>query len=496
MHRPARRDARSALRSAVAEVLEPRRLFAAIESGILVARGTANADTIALRRSGGDDVIVTTNGANQTFDMDDFTGVRLVGFGGNDTFNMIDALTSPVVRNTTVLGGDGNDTISYATRSTAIGFRMDVNDSTATSGAQVDHFVGVETVIGGGGNDQFVVSDNLGSFDEPVQLVRLEGRGGDDGFDDLRSGNDTFAAIDGFGGDGNDTFGSGEIGGTRFFGEAGNDRITTDESLQFFDGGSGLDTVEHAGENPTVDLSTDGPNVERLIAFPHTRTVIGNDLPNFIDASGGDSITVFGNGGDDTIVGSDGDGTSTSGADSLDGGEGNDSLIGGPAMTPSTAATAPTSATAARAPTRSSASRTRPVAPTRPRPPSPSAAACSSPTEQAARTPLPSAEPARTTSSSPSTPCRASSTWTTSPASASSASAATTCSTSTTRSAVRSSARRPSSAARAAIPSPMPTAPRQSPSTATASPTRRWMSLTSSSPAAARPIGSTTRLRR
>src|SRR6478735_2865441 len=85
-------DAKSAIRSAVAETLEPRRLFAAIESGILVARGTANADTISLRRSGGDDVIVTTNGTNQTFDMDNFTGVRLEGLGSADTFNLIDPL--------------------------------------------------------------------------------------------------------------------------------------------------------------------------------------------------------------------------------------------------------------------------------------------------------------------------------------------------------------------------------------------------------------------
>src|SRR5690348_13667375 len=120
MRKPIRVDARSAIRSAVAEVLEPRRLFAAIESGILVARGTANADTISLRRTGTDDVIVTTNGANQTFDMDNFTGVRLEGLGGNDTFNLIDPLTSPVVRNTTVVGGAGSDTVSYATRTASL----------------------------------------------------------------------------------------------------------------------------------------------------------------------------------------------------------------------------------------------------------------------------------------------------------------------------------------------------------------------------------------
>src|SRR5688572_6782585 len=97
------RDAHRVIAAAVAETLEPRRLLAGIESGILVARGTEGADTISLRRTGGDDVIVTTNGVNQTFDMDNFTGVRLEGLGAADDFFLLDPLTSPVVRNTTVL---------------------------------------------------------------------------------------------------------------------------------------------------------------------------------------------------------------------------------------------------------------------------------------------------------------------------------------------------------------------------------------------------------
>src|SRR5688500_12524646 len=160
------RDARLMITAAVAEALEPRRLLAGIESGILVARGTEGADTISTRRTGGDDVIVTTNGVSQTFDMDDFTGVRLEGLGGNDTFNLIDPLPRPVVRNTTVLGGAGNDTISYATRTVALAFKIDPEDSTMTSNAQVDHFVAVETVIGGAGNDSFRYGNERGPTDD------------------------------------------------------------------------------------------------------------------------------------------------------------------------------------------------------------------------------------------------------------------------------------------------------------------------------------------
>src|SRR5688500_2888996 len=142
---------------ALAEPLEARRLLAGIEAGVLVARGTGGNDTIAVRRTGTDDVIVTTNGVNQTFDMDNFTGVRLEGLGGDDTFNLVDGLTSPVVRNTTVLGGDGNDTLSYATRTGPLVFEFAGGGGVGSvaAGANSDQFAEVETVIGGSGNDTF-----------------------------------------------------------------------------------------------------------------------------------------------------------------------------------------------------------------------------------------------------------------------------------------------------------------------------------------------------
>ena len=115
-----KRDPHRMIASAVAESLEPRRLLAGIESGILVARGTEAADTISTRRSGVDDVIVTTNGVSQTFDMDEFTGVRLEGLGGADRLSVVDPLTSPVNRPVTLDGGGGNDTMVTSTGSETI----------------------------------------------------------------------------------------------------------------------------------------------------------------------------------------------------------------------------------------------------------------------------------------------------------------------------------------------------------------------------------------
>jgi Ca2+-binding RTX toxin-like protein len=69
-------------------------------------------DSITVRRTGSDDVIVQINGTSRQFDMDNFPGgVRLEGFGGNDRITIVDSLNSPVQRRVTINGGAGNDTL-------------------------------------------------------------------------------------------------------------------------------------------------------------------------------------------------------------------------------------------------------------------------------------------------------------------------------------------------------------------------------------------------
>jgi Ca2+-binding RTX toxin-like protein len=303
----------------------------AITGGVLVANGTGGNDTFSIRRVLSDDVTITVNITSKTFYMDDFTGVRLVGFGGNDSFNMIDALTSPVVRNTTVLGGAGSDTISYATRTAALNVTVDPARGIVASGAQTDDFLGVETIIGGSGNDTY----QYGNFVEipPEQegqqfAFRVEGRGGNDTFEDhlVPTLDDNFAIITLFGGDGDDRFSDDENPDDQFFGEAGNDTLNLFENSGA-SGGTGIDTMSVVTFDDTVDMrfTPDVENLSRVsTGFVNPITVIGNDLSNRIDLSQrGDPVTVQGLGGNDTITGSDWD-------DSLDGGEGNDSLVGGP----------------------------------------------------------------------------------------------------------------------------------------------------------------------
>jgi Ca2+-binding RTX toxin-like protein len=353
MHRVSRpsRHIASPIERAVAEVLEPRRLLAAIESGILVARGTADADTFSLRRTGIDDVIVTTNGVNETFDMDTFTGVRLEGLGGNDAFNLIDPLTTPVVRNTTVLGGDGDDTLSYATRTGPLVFEFGGSGGggSVAAGANIDHFGEVETVVGGSGNDTFT-----GLVGRPA--YRMEGRGGDDRF--LLGGSFTGTPTL-VGGDGNDTFGDPHdiddprFGPFVFFGDAGDDFVRVPENdypAGMLHGGAGTDTIRFAA--PTTDdgsptrfdlrdfdsfenglvmrgtlIGTDGSNRLEVLENAIVQGLGGNDTitggtgPDSIDGGAGND-TISGNEGNDTLDGG-------SGTDTMDGGVGNDTLLNG-----------------------------------------------------------------------------------------------------------------------------------------------------------------------
>jgi Ca2+-binding RTX toxin-like protein len=343
--RSASRRLACAIEFAVAEVLEPRRLFAAIESGVLVARGTANGDAISLRRSGGDDVIVTTNGANQTFDMDDFTGVRLEGLGGNDTFNMIDALTSPLVRNTTVLGGAGDDTLDYSARTNSLTFRLYEEASAQipipfltidSSGGQSDKAGSdVERFVGGSGDDNFFINDSgdIGG-ETPLPDLTLEGRGGNDTFH-----NPTNLNVTSLGGAGDDFFEIDESSTFFAFGEDGADTFYLDNeaAVEPFSGGPGVDTIDvgtyHRSGVLDMRLYPDVENAVGVGSSGAVNSVIGYGLANHIsgEADGENALTLSGGGGNDTLVGGREDDSLTGdeGDDSIIGNDGNDTLDGG-----------------------------------------------------------------------------------------------------------------------------------------------------------------------
>ena len=356
--------------SPTTEPLEPRRLLAGIEAGALVARGTGGNDTMALRQTGSDDVIVTTNGVNQQFDMDNFTSVRLEGLGGNDTFDIIDPLTIPVVRPVTVHGGDGSDRmrlhgLAYADFDGGAGVdTVDVSDSLLRV---INMTAAVENLVGAGNHVLTVNGNGLGNRIEAnggVNGVTLNGIGGNDTLvgglgNDLLDGGDRGDSLVGNGGD--DTlFGGANAGEDTLVGGAGNDLLDGGLGTDAGDGGPGsnvLLSIELTTAPPRIRivnriLTVDGSWGQDLITIERTGidNVITrvNGVSREFDMDDFDGVVLRGNSGFDdlrvlepivagslvrkvTLDGSEGNDTlrGNTGDDVLRGGEGADQLSGG-----------------------------------------------------------------------------------------------------------------------------------------------------------------------
>jgi len=157
----------------------------AIDGGVLRARGSSGNDTIAIRRTGGDDVIVTVNSLTRQFDMDDFTTVLLEGLGGNDVLSITDAITAgAITRKVTLDGGAGNDSLTG-----------NAGDDVLRGGDGFDTLIGLagrDALAGNAGNDQLFGGLGLDFLD-----------GGDN--DDFIDATDSAAGDTVIGGSGSDT---------------------------------------------------------------------------------------------------------------------------------------------------------------------------------------------------------------------------------------------------------------------------------------------------
>ena len=288
----------------------------------------------------------------------------LLGGVGNDTF-VINAGDSGA---DTIVGGDGvdaavingtnaNDTFvlgaNAAIGSPGLGaqFRLDV------AGASVEGDLEHVSLVGGLGNDSYIVND-LSTTN--LRLVDLDGGAGTDsyqvsgtvGADDIGVARPNAAGpvlIQGLSATVR-VFGPTIDETLTVLGGAGDDRIVSDAEVSrnlrvVLNGGEGNDTLG-AGNSAINPLPAGTPGLV-LIGGPGNDLLRGSDLNDTIFGGAGNNNpvedgnnTIEGNGGDDSLVGGAGDDTITGGAgndliqggagtDLLDGEAGNDTLWGG-----------------------------------------------------------------------------------------------------------------------------------------------------------------------
>ncbi|MEZ0265599.1 MAG: S8 family serine peptidase [Phycisphaerae bacterium] len=153
--------AAAALRQAV-EPLERRQMLAgdaaSLLGGTLTVHGTDRADVITIARDATDKnvLVVTANGAAQTFSADKVRRIRAYGGGGSDVIT-VDHANGAIAVPAYLLGQNGNDSLTGGGASdTLIGGAGD---------DLLNGLAGGDQLFGGAGNDRLLGGDNVDTLD-------------------------------------------------------------------------------------------------------------------------------------------------------------------------------------------------------------------------------------------------------------------------------------------------------------------------------------------
>jgi Ca2+-binding RTX toxin-like protein len=310
------------------------------ENGVVTSFDIASIKWIHVMAKGGNDNISIASNITINADIDGGTGSDvLVGGAGNDTLKgwTGNDILDGGLGSDWFYGSDGQDVVTYASRTTPIVANLNTSALNKDDGAAGEGDViyeGIEEVRGGSANDTFNAGD---------KTIRFVGNAGNDVF------NASTAIMIANGGDGNDILNGGTnndtlIGGNgndMIFGKAGDDMIYGDAGDDFMDGGDGNDRIAGSFGNDTVayhtrtanlNISLDGNADDGALDAAGNRVELDNVMPDVetvLGGSGNDRIVgsigdnrLFGNGGHDVLLGG-------LGNDLLDGGEGNDTLAAG-----------------------------------------------------------------------------------------------------------------------------------------------------------------------
>ncbi len=284
-------------------------------------------------------------------------GQIVCGLGGDD---VIDGDGSEG----TVLGGSGQDTVSFADASD--GVSASLADGLATSDHRTTRLVGVEAVDGSPYDDRLVGDDGpnrlrgLGGDDALVGMAGddvLDGGPGRDTVDFTKArgpvevdlsrrtatgeGTDHLASIERVLGSRFDDRLTGGIKADELRGGAGDDLLRGGGGDDALSGGGGTDTVSYSRSpnGVVVDLGAGTATGEGTDVLTHIDAIEGSDHDDLLTGSAGadelrglDGTDVLSGGdGHDDLVGGPGDDTLVGGAgdDSVAGGKGTDACAGG-----------------------------------------------------------------------------------------------------------------------------------------------------------------------
>jgi len=294
-------------------------------------------DTLPAGDDNNDDVITLTRGSDDNtifvygFGLEEpqlFENVSQISIdsgGGNDAIAIDDDITLPV----SLVGGDGNDTLSAGDGPTTI--EGGDGDDVLTGG------IGDDSILGGEGNDDIDGQSGDDVLVGGIGADTVDGESGDDliygddsddgdgdgaGAADLISGGTGDDSIHGQ--DGNDSISGGD-GYDEIYGGDDDDQITGGENQDYIDGGSGNDSISGGNSNDVLLGSTGDDLIEA-----------GSGADQADGGDGNDSL--YGNSGDDTLAGNNGNDLIVAGSSltpgeaeayhTLSGGDGNDSIYG------------------------------------------------------------------------------------------------------------------------------------------------------------------------